>query len=56
MRLNAPKQITFWVSVVLAVLGLLGNLGVIGALAGFSFWLVLIGFVLLALGAMFEGL
>lgn len=56
MRLNAPKQITFWISVVLALLGLLGNAGVIGALAGFSFWLVLVGFVLLALGTMLEGL
>ncbi len=57
MKLSAPRQITFWIAVALAVLGLLGvivpSLPLIG---GFSFWLVLVGFVVLALGNLLEGL
>jgi hypothetical protein len=55
MKLNPPKQTTFWISVVLAVLGLLGKFAV-AALAPYSFWLVLAGFVLLALANMTVGL
>jgi len=55
MKLSPPKQITFYVSVVLFVLGLLGNFA-IAALAPYSFWLVVIGFMLLALGNMSVGL
>ena len=56
MRLSPPKAITFWISVALAVIGLIGNLGVVGALAGISFWLVFLGFALLAVSLMVEGL
>jgi hypothetical protein len=40
---------------ILVVLGLVGYLGV-SALAGAAFWLVLIGYVILALGNMLKGL
>jgi hypothetical protein len=55
MKLSPPKNVTFWVAVVLAVLGLLGAIGV-SVLSPFAFWLVLIGFVLLALGNLVKGL
>lgn len=55
MKLSAPKNITFWVAVVLAVVGLLGQL-FIAALAPFAFWFVLVGFVVLALGNLLPGL
>ena len=54
MKLSKPKNMTFWISVLLALLGLLGALG-IPVLAGFDFWLVLVGFVVLALGNLLEG-
>ena len=56
MNLTPPKTITFWVSVLLAVAGLLGHLGMVGAFAAYAFWLVFIGFVLLAVALMVEGL
>jgi threonine/homoserine/homoserine lactone efflux protein len=56
MDLSAPKQITFWIAVVLAVIGILGSLVPTLGLAGFAFWLVVLGFVVLAAGNMFEGL
>lgn len=57
MRLSPPKAITFWISVALGLLGLLGNFGILGtAIAGFAFWLTFLGFALLAVGLMVEGL
>ncbi len=53
MRLNAPKQVTFWIAVVLVVLALL-SLVAIPAVADYAFWLVLIGFIVLALGTLLE--
>jgi len=56
VNLSAPKQITFWVAVVLAVLGLIGQLVTIPVLSSLAFWLVLVAFLLLALGCLLEGL
>jgi hypothetical protein len=56
MTLTPPKQITFWISIVLGLLGLLGNLGVIAALAPFAFWFAFVGLLLLALGLVVKGL
>lgn len=49
MRLSAPKKSTFWIAIVFCVLGVLGNFFV-KALAPYSFWLILISVILLALG------
>lgn len=57
MKLRAPKVITFWIAVVLAVLGLLGFLvPTIPVISGLAFWLVAAGFVLLMLGNLLDGL
>ena len=56
MNLSAPKQVTFWIAVVLAVLGILATLVTIPVLSGFAFWLVVIGFVVLAIGNLAEGI
>ena len=55
MKLNEPKVITFWIAVVLALLGLIGQFFV-AALAPYAFWLVLVGFIVLAAGNMVKGL
>ena len=55
MRLSPPKQITFWIAVVLALLGVIASLVSIPVLSGFAFWLVVIGFVVLAAGNMIDG-
>lgn len=56
MSLNAPKQITFIIAVVLAVLGLLAALIPLGFLSSMSLWLILIGFVVLAAGCLLPNL
>lgn len=56
MKLSAPKNVTFWIAVALAVLGLLGSQGVFAGLSSYAFWLVLAGFVVLALGNLMKDL
>jgi predicted membrane channel-forming protein YqfA (hemolysin III family) len=56
MRLTPPKAVTFWISVALAVLGLLSQLALFTLIPVPAFWLLFIGFVLLALGLMVKGL
>jgi threonine/homoserine/homoserine lactone efflux protein len=56
MKLSAPKVVTFWIAVALAVLGLLASQGVLSQLASYAFWLVLVGFVVLALGNLLKNL
>jgi hypothetical protein len=55
MRLTPPTKNVFWISVVVAVVGLVAKLGVIGFLAPYAFWLVVVAFVLLALGNTMKG-
>jgi len=54
MKLSPPKVITWWIAVVLGVLGLLGQLAIVSALAGFAFWLVAAGLVVMALGTLIK--
>lgn len=56
MKMQAPKLVTWWIALLLAVLGLLGNLGVVSALAPYAFWLAFFGVVLLAIGAVVDGI
>ncbi|MEL7644696.1 MAG: hypothetical protein AAGU04_00310 [Anaerolineaceae bacterium] len=56
MKLSAPKFVTFIVALVIVLVGLLAKLGVLAVLAEFAFWLVLVGFVLLALAVLLKNL
>ena len=56
MKLSAPKGITFLVAVILAVIGALASHGTIHLPPGYAFWLVVVGFVVLALGNLVKGL
>ena len=56
MNLSAPKNVTFWVAVVVAVVGVLASLVSIPVLSGFAFWLVVIAFIILVLGNLVDGM
>jgi len=56
MELSAPKQLTWWVAVIVGAVGILAYLVTIPVLSGFAFWLVAIGFVLLAVATAVKGL
>jgi len=56
MKLSAPKQVTWWIAVIVGVVGILVNFITIPVLSGLTFWLVVVGFVLLALATLLKDL
>ncbi|MDY6847338.1 MAG: hypothetical protein SVP52_09420 [Chloroflexota bacterium] len=55
MKPNAPTKIVFYISLVLGVLGVLAAVVEIPFLSGISFLLVVVAWVLLALGSILTG-
>ena len=56
MKLPAHLVITFFIAVILAAVGVLAELRVIHLASGYAFWLVAIGFIILALGNLVKGI
>jgi predicted membrane channel-forming protein YqfA (hemolysin III family) len=56
MKLSAPKNITWWIAVIIGVLGILGTLTSIPFVSANAFWFVAVAFVLLALATLLKGL
>ncbi|HPD55711.1 MAG TPA: hypothetical protein P5294_00210 [Smithellaceae bacterium] len=57
MKLNAPKKITWIISLILGALGFIALLGVtIPFVSTYACWIILIGLVLLLLGNVVKGL
>lgn len=56
MKLSRPKNITWIIAVIAGVLGIIGSFVSIPIISEYSFWLVVIGFVLLALATYFKDL
>lgn len=56
MKLNAPKNTTWWIAVIAGVLGILGNFVSIPVVSQYDFWLVAAGFVLLVLATYLKDL
>jgi len=55
MKLTPPKAGTFWISVILVVVGVAGSVISIPFVSSYHLAIVVIGFVLLALGNMVKG-
>jgi hypothetical protein len=59
MQLSAPKQLTWWIALIVGVVGILVQLFVPTLIAlpfGLGFWLVVVAFVLLLLATYLKGL
>ena len=55
MRLTPPKNTTFWIAVILVVLGVIGKLTNVAILTPYSWWFILVGFIVLMLGNLVKG-
>jgi hypothetical protein len=55
MKLSAPTQIVFLISLVIAVVGLLIALGALAMIPIASVWVMLIAYVVLAAGCLLKG-
>jgi hypothetical protein len=56
MKLQRAKNVTFIIACILVLLGVIGYFGKVAGLGTYAFWLVLAGFILLALGNLIDGL
>lgn len=56
MKLNAPKNTTWWIAVIAGVLGILSTFIAIPVISGIAFWVVAGAFILLALATYFKDL
>jgi len=52
--LSAPKVITFWIAVILAIIGLVFFF--LPAVAAYAFWVLLVAFIILMLGCLIKGM
>ena len=55
MKLSAPTNIVFWISVVLAALGLLGRHVNVPFVSDYFFYFTLVGYIVLFLGNVMKG-
>ncbi|MDP8997101.1 MAG: hypothetical protein M3O03_08885 [Pseudomonadota bacterium] len=56
MKLSAPKQNTFIISVIVAVVGLLMALGVLAMIPIAAVWVMAVAYVILAAGCLMKGM
>ena len=56
MKLTRPSKNAFWISLILAALGLVGRLESLPLISTYSWWLILVGYVLLAVACLVKGL
>jgi hypothetical protein len=55
MNLNAPTQLVFIISLIIAVLALVGHFVNVPFVTQYQFWLAIIGYVVLATGCVMKG-
>jgi hypothetical protein len=55
MNLNAPTQVIFLISLVLAIVAVVGTLVVIPYVTAYAFWVAIIAYVVLAAGCVMKG-
>ncbi|MCW5875271.1 MAG: hypothetical protein KIS85_00180 [Anaerolineales bacterium] len=56
MKLSAPKQVTWWIAIILGGLAILNHYGVLSVGLGNNFVLLMLGYLLLVLGTYLKGL
>ena len=54
MALNAPNMVMYLLALLLAIIGALAYFGVLGAMMGWSFWLMAIAFIVLAVAVLVK--
>ncbi|MDP2734031.1 MAG: hypothetical protein Q8O63_13165 [Hoeflea sp.] len=55
MNLSAPTQVVFLISLVIAIVGILAGLAIIPSFPISAFWIVVVGYAVLAAGCLLKG-
>jgi hypothetical protein len=56
MGLSAPRQITWIIALILGIVGVVATVVTIPVISGFAVWLVVVGWVILVLATLLEGI
>ena len=56
MKPSAPKSIIWIIALIVGILGIIGHFVDIPVVTDYNYWLLLVGFVLLAIGTTFKGI
>lgn len=56
MKLNAPTKNFWWISVILAVIAVVAQFVAIPFVSAYAFWIITLGFILLALSTVLKGM
>lgn len=56
MKLSKPREVTFILAVLVAVLAVIGYIANLPTVGPYAFWLLVIAFVILALGNTVRGM
>lgn len=55
MRLNAPKKLVWWLSLILVVVSIIGYFVSIPFVTTYKFWILAVGWLLIFLGTSLKG-
>ncbi|MBI4274292.1 MAG: hypothetical protein HY659_06305 [Rhizobiales bacterium] len=55
-KLNAPSQVIFLISLILAIVAVIGVFVVIPFVTLYAFWIAIVAYVVLALGCVLKGM
>lgn len=56
MNVSAPRQITLWISIILVILGILPLIGLGFGVGYILSWGILVGYLVLLAGVLFDGM
>jgi len=56
MNLSAPKIITFVISAVIVLFGILASLVSIPPISAYALWVIVVGYIVLVIGVVAEGI
>ena len=56
MKPSAPSVVVWIIGLILGILGIIGHFFSVDILTTYNYWLLLVGFALLALGTTFKGI
>jgi len=55
MQASAPTKYVWLIGIILGILGILGHFVSVPFLSDYNYWLLFVGFILLAIGTSFKG-
>ena len=56
MKLNAPREVTWWIALIVGVVGIIGSFVTLPVISTIAFWLVVAALALMLVATALKGL